>query len=95
MINTEANLKNILSDLLKKIGFSSPTWNLLILNETLIQILFYVLINDHHCVINTLGNTQEGLDKTIFVQKNDLEAVLDRHLNLLTYDISLKILKEN
>ncbi len=36
MINTEANLKNILSDLLKKIGFPGTTWNLIFLNETLI-----------------------------------------------------------
>lgn len=36
MINTEVNLKYILGEFLKKIGFSSSTWSLFNLNETLI-----------------------------------------------------------
>ena len=57
MINTEVNLKSVLGDFLKKIGFSSQSWNLFTLNETLVQILFYLLIDSHHCVINTLNES--------------------------------------
>lgn len=57
--------------------------------------LVYVLINDHHCVVTTLDEKNDILDKTVFVFKGDTEAILDKHLNRLTYFMSLKILKES
>ncbi len=94
LINTEVNFKGVLGDFLKKIGFPLQTWGLITLNETLVQILVYVLINDHHCVVTSLDDKNDILDKTVFVFKGDTEAILDRHLNRLTYDLSLKILKD-
>lgn len=46
-------------------------------------------------MISTIGETPEGLEKTIFVKKDDIEAILDRHINLLTYELSLKIVWES
>ena len=36
MINTEVNLKNVIGDFFKKLGFSNYTWYLFSLNENLI-----------------------------------------------------------
>jgi hypothetical protein len=45
--------------------------------------------------VTSLDEKNDILDKTVFVLKGDPEAILDKHLNRLTYDLSLKILKES